>query len=530
MKTKSLPTNLTTQFQPDSPRSIPRIVWLSLTLLCLVMGLSKAQAQSNILSINGNYAGQCNTAYPMNVAAYTPIAPCVPTSPWSISLSDSAGVPNVVSVGSLVQTAFALRTAGGAIPTLNLMTLVPGPGTVVVTDPCGNTATFGFNIVSCSSGSALVPVLGYQSQIAPNNPATYTIQVVNVGPNPSTATTLEVTGILPIADCTVVALSPGMSALNLGGSQKISVPVGVLSPGASQTFSFTMQATLSAVVGSTFTINAGFTSTYPYTDFRLITVVASLDPNAKYGNPGGGAFHSIASNTVLPYLITFENDPSALAPAQIVRITDQLDTSKTAPESVEFGPVFYGNQVVTPPAGTIPFSTTVPYDVDGNPITTSDNIYVRITGDVDKNPLSSTYGKVEWMFESLDAPFGSPPPFTVGFLPANIIAPEGQGGVSFTVMQKQNLTPGTIITNDASIVFDLNAPILTPVWTNRIRIPSTLSIEKTTDGMIKVDWSGGTLEESDDLSPGQWSDSSVQTPPKIQHPSRPKRFFRVREH
>ncbi len=530
MNTKSLPTTPTIPFQPASPRLIPRIVWLSLTLLCVFMGLSKAQAQSNITSINGNYAAQCNTAYPMNVAAYAPIGPCIPTSPWSISLTDSAGSPNTVSVGSLTSIAFALRTAGNAIPTLDLTTLVPGPGTVVVTDPCGNTATFAFNIVSCSSGSALVPILGYQSQIAPNNPATYTIQVVNVGPNPSVATTLEVTGILPIATCTVVPLSPGMTALNLGGSQKISVPVGVLASGASQTFSFTMQATLSAVIGSQFTINAGFTSTYPYTDFRLVTVVASLDPNAKYGNPGGGAYHSIASNTVLPYLITFENDPSALAPAQIVTITDQLDITKTAPESVEFGPIFYGNQVVTPPAGTIPFSMTVPYDVDGNPITTADNIYVRITGDADKNPLSGTYGKVEWTFESLDAPFGSPPPFTVGFLPANITAPEGQGGVSFTVMQKQNLTPGTLITNDASIVFDLNPPIITPVWTNRIHIPATLSIQKTTDGMIQVNWSGGTLEECDDVTTGEWADSSVQTPPKVQHPSRPKRFFRVRSY
>ena len=465
----------------------------------------------------------------MNVAAYTPIAPCIPTSPWNITLTDSAGVPNVVSVGGLSPIAYALRTAGGAIPTLDMTGLVVGPATVVVTDPCGNTATFGFNIVSCSSGAALVPTLGYQSMIAPNNPATYTVQVANVGPNPSVGTTLEVTGILPLADCTVVPLSPGMTAPNLGSSQKISVPVGVLASGASQTFTFTMQATPSAVVGSTFTINAAFTSTYPYTDYRLITVVASLDPNAKYGNPGGGAYHSISSNTALPYLVTFENDPSALAPAQIVKITDQLDISKVVPETVEFGPVFYGNQAVTPPAGTIPFSMTVPYDVDGNPITTADNIYVRISGDVDKNPFSGTYGKVEWKFESLDAPFGNPPPFTVGFLPANIIAPEGQGGVTFTVMQKQNLAPGTLITNEASIVFDVNAPILTPVWTNRIRIPATLSVERASAGNVRVTWSGGVLEESTSVTTGNWSDAPVQVSPWTFFPVGEKNFFRVRE-
>jgi hypothetical protein len=295
-------------------------------------------------------------------------------------------------------------------------------------------------------------------------------------------------------------------------------------------YTFGMQATPSAVLGSTFTLNAAFTSTYAYIDTRVVTVVASIDPNAKYGLSGNGPLHDINPNIVLPYLITFENDPSALAPAQIVTITDWLDTSKVWPETLAFGPVHYGTQIITPPAGAIPFTVTVPYDVDGNPITTADNIFVRISGNVDQNPFSGTYGKIEWTFESLDAPGGVPPIITVGFLPPNVTAPEGQGGVTFSVMQKINLAPATLITNVASIVFDVNAPILTPVWTNRIRIPSTLSIHNATDGMIQIVWSGGTLEECDDVSHAQWSDAPVQASPWTFYPTRPKKFFRVREH
>jgi hypothetical protein len=306
------------------------------------------------------------------------------------------------------------------------------------------------------------------------------------------------------------------------------VDIPTILPGNQVSFTFEMQATTSATLGEQFTMKAAFVSGSPYTDARLMRVVASLDPNAKYGPPGYGPLHTIQKNTSLPYLITFENDPSALAPAQIVTVTDYLDTTKVEPISLQFGPVHFGSQVVIPPVGVNPFSVTVPYDVDGNPITTADNIFVRVTGSVDQNNLSVTYGKVEWTFESLDAPGGNPPPINIGFLPPNNTQPEGDGGVTFTVTQKANLAPGTLITNVASIVFDVNAPILTPVWTNRIVIPSTLGITRTLDGMVRITWTGGTLEQTDLAAPTDWSDAPVQTSPWTFNPGEPQKFFRVR--
>lgn len=162
-----------------------------------------------------------------------------------------------------------------------------------------------------------------------------------------------------------------------GSGQKVSVNLGPVNPGDQKGFLFEMRATPTAIIGSTFTILAEAASPFLTTDSELITVVASIDPNAKYGPPGYGTRHNIPKNTALPYVITFENDPSALAPAQIVTITDYLDTTKVESASMQFGPVYFGSTTVTPPAGVNPFSITVPYDVDNNPRTTADSIYVR---------------------------------------------------------------------------------------------------------------------------------------------------------
>lgn len=509
-------------------------------LLLVLLGLGLVQAtsfaQSNIfsgvfwtgMSFPGfvNVAGQCNTAFKPEVYVLASSS-CLPTTPWSITVTDSAGTPLTLSGLKIKSGTSLLETAGGSAPSFNLSSLAVGMGTLTVTDPCGNSELFALKIVGCIGGVALVPEIGFSSQIAPNRPATFFVQVANVGINPSPASTaFEVRDIPATTDCilTSIGMTPGTS----GSGQKVSVSMNAINPGEQKGFIFEMQATPTFALGSTFTILAEVGAPYLTTDSQLVTVVASIDPNAKYGPVGYGTRHNIPKNTTLPYLITFENDPAALAPAQIVTITDYLDTSKVEPLSLQFGPVHFGHKLVAPPAGMNPFTVTVPYDVDNNPGTTADNIYVRVSGNVDQNPFSVTYGKVEWMFESLDAPGGTPPPISIGFLPPNITAPEGDGGVTFTVSQKANLAPGTLITNLASIVFDVNAPILTPVWTNRIAVPSTLQIDRINAGQVRVTWTGGTLEETDVLPAINWSAAPVQVSPWTFNPIAPQKFFRVR--
>ncbi|MDP2424220.1 MAG: T9SS type A sorting domain-containing protein, partial [Bacteroidales bacterium] len=82
-----------------------------------------------------------------------------------------------------------------------------------------------------------------------------------------------------------------------------------------------------------------------------------------------------------------------------------------------------------------------------------------------------------------------------GFLPPNVTSPEGEGYVSFTVRLKANLPHASVISNKATIVFDLNAPIRTNIWVNAIdRVPPTSTVSplpaQTTHTTFMVNWNG----------------------------------------
>src|SRR5436189_6136569 len=82
----------------------------------------------------------------------------------------------------------------------------------------------------------------------------------------------------------------------------------------------------------------------------------------------------------------------------------------------------------------------------------------------------------------------------VGFLPPNVMSPEGEGFVDYTIRPKSSLPTATVIEAVASIVFDANAALLTPIFTNTIDAgdPSShvnpLSTTVTTN--FEVSWGG----------------------------------------
>ena len=70
--------------------------------------------------------------------------------------------------------------------------------------------------------------------------------------------------------------------------------------------------------------------------------------------------------------------------------------------------------------------------------------------------------------------------------------------MTFTVKAKSNLTTGTQIANQATVVFDANAPIGTPTWLNTIDVTppvsavATLPVAEAT-AMFPVSWSGSDV-------------------------------------
>jgi uncharacterized repeat protein (TIGR01451 family) len=105
-------------------------------------------------------------------------------------------------------------------------------------------------------------------------------------------------------------------------------------------------------------------------------------------------------------------------------------------------------------------------------------------------------GIVTWAFRSVDPATGTLPfGVTEGFLPVNDDTRLGEGFVKYIVRSKSALPTGTRIDQQASIVFDFNDAILTPVFTNTIDagapsshvapLPAT-----TTATSFNVSWSG----------------------------------------
>ncbi|MDA0180907.1 hypothetical protein OJ997_11430 [Solirubrobacter phytolaccae] len=182
-------------------------------------------------------------------------------------------------------------------------------------------------------------------------------------------------------------------------------------------------------------------------------LLQSHDPNEKAGTPGGGAAHAVRSDKPLHYRVSFENLPAASAAAQTVRVTDPLDPAKLDLSTFALGPIDFGDVLLTPPANARSWTTTV----DLRPAT---DLLVRVEAGLEGS-------SAVWKFTSLDpATLTATTDAVAGFLPPNKVAPEGQGGVSYSVAPVAGVATGTVVGGDASIVFDTNAAIVTNVWSN----------------------------------------------------------------
>jgi hypothetical protein len=175
----------------------------------------------------------------------------------------------------------------------------------------------------------------------------------------------------------------------------------------------------------------------------------SHDPNAKSGPAGYGPQGFITASSELPYRITFENDPTATAPAQRVVITDPLDPNIDL-STFDFTGVGFGDTNFAIPADSQHFQTTVTMTYGG------------LTFDVEiELGLNTSTGLVTATFQSIDPNTELPPPVLIGFLPPEDGTGRGMGYFSYMAMPRANLPTGTQIHNVATVTFDVNPPITT---------------------------------------------------------------------
>ncbi len=217
-------------------------------------------------------------------------------------------------------------------------------------------------------------------------------------------------------------------------------------------------------------------------------VEGPVDPNSIYG-PGGFGPQGFIPNTItLPYVITFDNKPTANAPAQIVTVTQQLDSNLDW-STFQLDDFDFGGQVYAIPAGLTSYSTVID-------ATSTVGVYVDVNADFD--PLT---GFLTWTFTSidpttLDLPVGN---VEEGFLPPDVTPPEGEGFVSYVVLPKANDPTGAIINAQGTVIFQAGLPnqssLATPTIFNTIdNGPPTSSVNPLptveTSSNFNVSWSG----------------------------------------
>lgn len=158
----------------------------------------------------------------------------------------------------------------------------------------------------------------------------------------------------------------------------------------------------------------------------------SVDPNEKVGPAGDGSQGFVSSFGRMTYQIFFENKAEATAPAYQVFIDDTL--------SAEFDP------------------STVIFERESHP-----GFETSVSGRV-----------LHWEVTGIE-------------LPPNVNPPEGEGYVQFSVEPVAGLQSGTILSNRAIIVFDVNDPIVTDTYVNTLDLGSPVTSLEPLESQLPAD-------------------------------------------
>jgi len=186
------------------------------------------------------------------------------------------------------------------------------------------------------------------------------------------------------------------------------------------------------------------------------SAVGSIDPNDITGPAGFGPERWVTPDAECLYTIRFENLEDATAPAQEVLITQAL-SSGLDPLTVEF--IAFG-------LGELVFELPTIAAVWQQRLDLRSALGINADVTFDTNPDT---GEIRCFFQALD-PLTNVLPIDprIGLIPPNTDPPAGEGWVAYRVRPRAGLQTGATIDAQARIVFDLNDPIDTPVWTNTV--------------------------------------------------------------
>lgn len=218
---------------------------------------------------------------------------------------------------------------------------------------------------------------------------------------------------------------------------------------------------------------------------KKVKAVGSYDPNEMIGPDGFGDNHYMKPAPEMSYTITFENKSTATAPAHEVFVYDTLNVKSYDLTSFCFTSFGWADTIIR---------------VDGQnmkefvqDVKMSDELTVRVSGQLDAEK-----NVAKWSFITLDKDLKPEEDPDKGFLVPNNADHAGEGFVTFAINHKSDLTSGAKIANEATIIFDANAPIKTNEYINTI--DKDVPESKATKVILKDDKLEVEYEASDATS------------------------------
>ncbi|MFN0214672.1 MAG: T9SS type A sorting domain-containing protein [Saprospiraceae bacterium] len=214
-------------------------------------------------------------------------------------------------------------------------------------------------------------------------------------------------------------------------------------------------------------------------------VLNSYDPNDIVPPATVGEQGWVRRDQELPFMLRCENHPdSATAPVQEAWIYLPFHANVDV-AGFQFGDIGFGDFFISVPEGLQSFSRTV---------NASASLGVKV---VIEAGIESAQNRAYWHFQSLDPATNLPPadPF-VGFLPVNdSITHRGEAFAHFSIRPKASTQTFDLLKTQASIIFDENPPIATPVLTNTIDADHPVSqiltpFSAPDNSHLRVKWSG----------------------------------------
>ncbi|MBF0449143.1 MAG: hypothetical protein HQK75_00045 [Candidatus Magnetomorum sp.] len=225
----------------------------------------------------------------------------------------------------------------------------------------------------------------------------------------------------------------------------------------------------------------------------------SEDVHDKLTSIGTGTLHHILFDRTIEYTIRFENKSSAGASAQYIQIIDPLNEYLIA-DTFVLKEIAFGKHRIQIPEKHNYYHTRIDLRNFGK------NLLVDIEAGLD--PATRI---ARWIFTAIDPETGEPSEDPLnGFLPPNNTDSQGEGYVQFQVMPRQDIESGTIISNMATIIFDRNEPVDTPIAYNTLdlNLPESRvkNISEPDQLEIEVHWGG---QDTTDGSGIAWYDVYV---------------------